>query len=411
MSDLLIIGAGPAGLSAAIAAAEKGLSVTVIDEFPKAGGRLLGQLHQEPNGEWWNGIQKGEQLSQRARQLGVTIQCEVSVYDISQSKNGWDVYTTKGEYKAEKLLLATGATESPIPVKGWTLPGVMTIGAAQIMGNVHRVKPGNSCIIIGANVLSMAIANELKLCGVNVKEIIIPKADITSNEAGNPEQVLSSLMRLTHLAPTPILRQLGKIGKLVHPKIAIKLFPRKGIRMFDIPLRLKNAALEIVGDRFATGVRTANIKANGEIDHTSEKVVDADFVCIAGGLTPLSELASIIGCSFKYIPELGGHVPVHNEQMQTNIPGLYVAGNITGIESAKVAMAQGRVAGLAIAADIMNDWEQMETSINKAIENVNITRDKALIQFHPGISDARKKFYQKSEVDLTQISKIKKREA
>ncbi|TWH29412.1 FAD dependent oxidoreductase [Bacillus subtilis J22] len=56
MIDLLVVGAGPAGLSAAIEAAEQGLHVLVIDEFPRVGGRLLGQLHQEPDGEWWNGI-------------------------------------------------------------------------------------------------------------------------------------------------------------------------------------------------------------------------------------------------------------------------------------------------------------------------------------------------------------------
>ncbi|SDI32409.1 NAD(P)/FAD-dependent oxidoreductase [Alteribacillus bidgolensis] len=409
MLNLLIIGAGPAGLSAAITAAEEGLTVKVIDEFPKAGGRLLGQLHQEPNGEWWNGIEEGEQLNQRALQLGVAIQCEVSVYDINQSNNGWRVYTTRGEFKAEKLLLATGASESPIPVKGWTLPGVMSIGAAQVMGNVHRVKPGDSCVIIGANVLSMAIANELKLCGVKVKEIIIPKADMISKEAGVPEKVLSSLMNLTHLAPTPVLRQLGKIGKLVHPKIVVRFFPKKGMRMFGIPIRIKTAALEILGETHATGVRTANVTASGEIDHRSEKVVDADFVCISGRLTPLAELASIVGCSFKYVPELGGHVPVHNERMQTNVPNLFVAGNITGIESAKVAMAQGRVAGLSVAADFLNKWIQLEESINRAMENVKITRDNAMIQFQPGLPQAREQFYRQLE-DIKEVRK-KKQEA
>ncbi|WP_431801373.1 NAD(P)/FAD-dependent oxidoreductase [Halobacillus andaensis] len=230
MLSLLVIGAGPAGLSAAIAAAEEGLDVKVIDEFPKAGGRLLGQLHQEPSGEWWNGIEIGQQLHRQALQSGVEVQCEVSVYDISQSNVGWRVYTNKGEITSRKLLLATGATEKPIPIPGWTLPGVMSIGAAQVMGNVHRVKPGDSCVIIGANVLSLAIANELRLCGVKVKEIILPEFTSMSEDAGIPEKVLSSLMNLTHLAPTPLLRQLGKLGKLVHPKIAARFFPKKGYK-------------------------------------------------------------------------------------------------------------------------------------------------------------------------------------
>lgn len=407
MLSLLVIGAGPAGLSAAIAAAEDGLDVKVIDEFPKVGGRLLGQLHQEPSGEWWNGIEVGQQLHRKALQLGVEIQCEVSVYDISHTEVGWRVYTTKGEINSRKLLLATGATEKPIPIPGWTLPGVMSIGAAQVMGNVHRVKPGDSCVVIGANVLSLAIANELRLCGVKVKEIILPEFTSMSEDAGIPEKVLSSLMNLTHLAPTPLLRQLGKIGNIVNPKMAVRFFPKKGIKMFGIPIRIRSAALEIIGDKEAAGVRTAEVKANGEIVKNKERVVDADFVCIAGGLTPLAELASIIGCSFKYVPELGGHVPIHNEQMQTNVPNLYVAGNITGIESAKVAMAQGKVAGLTAAADVNQKWGLMDVSINKAIENVKTTREKALIQFQPGIYQARKQFYQETGFDSELMKQLK----
>lgn len=393
MVSLLIIGAGPAGLRAAIAAAEQGLDVKVIDEFPKAGGRLLGQLHQEPNGDWWNGIAMGEKLHQEALRVGVDIQCEVSVFDISRSATGWHVYTSQGMMETRKLLLATGASEIPIPLPGWTLPGVMSIGAAQVMGNVHRVKPGNTCVIIGANVLSMAIANELRLCGIKVKEIILPAAGSISKDAGRPEKVLASLMKLTHLAPTAILRQAGKLGKFVNPSFAIKFFPKKGIKLFDIPIRIKKAAIEIVGDEHATGVRTVAISSEGKEIPGSEKVTEADFVCIAGGLAPMSELASVVGCSFKYVPELGGHVPVHNERMQTNVPNLFVAGNITGVESAKVAMAQGKVAGLSIALESGSTSKEIELLLKVAIEEVRKTRATALMQFQPGIPEAREMVY------------------
>ena len=102
MRELLIIGAGPAGLSAAIAAREKGIDVQVIDEFPRPGGRLLGQLYQMPDGEWWNGIEIGEKLYNRATGLGVDIDCGVSVFDLDKKPYGWDVYTTKGKFKTKK---------------------------------------------------------------------------------------------------------------------------------------------------------------------------------------------------------------------------------------------------------------------------------------------------------------------
>ncbi len=395
----MIVGAGPAGLNAAIAAAEQGLAVKVIDEFPKAGGRLLGQLHQEPSGEWWNGLEESDKLYTKAVQLGVEIECEVSVYDMEKSPFGWKVYTSHGEEGANKLLLATGASEVPTPIPGWTLPGVMSIGAAQVMGNVHRVKPGNTCIIIGANVLSIEIANELRLCGIKVKEIIIPAANLSAGDAGNPVEVMKALMRLTHMAPSLFLRQAGKVSKLIKPSLAVKFYPKDGLKLFDIPIKIRTAATEIIGETRANGVRTVNVKADGKIIQGTESVSTADFVCIAGGLAPLPELAAISGCAFKYVKELGGHVPVHSEQMRTSIPSLFVAGNITGVESAKVAAAQGKVAGLTIATEVSGEEKKMEKIVDKAIADVRKIRESALIQFQPGIAEAREHIYHQFELD------------
>lgn len=407
MLSLLIVGAGPAGLNAAIAAAQQGIDVKVIDEFPKAGGRLLGQLYQEPSGEWWNGIEISESLYEQALKLGVDIQCEVSVFDISPSKAGWTVFTSEGPMKARKLLLATGATETPVPLPGWTLPGVMSIGAAQVMGNVHRLKPGNTCVIIGANVLSLAIAQELLLCGVQVKGIFIPAMNSVTRNEGSPVKVLASLMRLTHLAPSYILRQAGKIAKYISPEFTINFFPKAGIKMNGIPIHLKACASEIVETSTGLGVKTVKVKIDGTQINGSEDIIDADFVCISGGLAPMSELAAIAGCSFRYIPELGGHVPIHNERMRTNVPNLYVAGNITGVESAKVALVQGKVAGLTIAADVKGSSNEMERAIQKAMDEVNETRADALIQFQPGIHQARERLYEQFEETQHSLGELK----
>ncbi|MEC2497174.1 FAD-dependent oxidoreductase, partial [Bacillus cereus] len=93
MSDVIIIGAGPAGLSASISCARFGLKVLVIDEFMKPGGRLLGQLHQEPTGEWWNGIKESKRLHEEAESLSVHIRCGVSVYNLDRDENNWFVHT------------------------------------------------------------------------------------------------------------------------------------------------------------------------------------------------------------------------------------------------------------------------------------------------------------------------------
>ncbi|MBP2077063.1 NAD(P)/FAD-dependent oxidoreductase [Oceanobacillus polygoni] len=408
MWNLLIIGAGPAGLNAAIAAAEEGLKVKVIDEFTKVGGRLLGQLHQESKDNWWNGIEVANRLHEQAVHLGVKIECGVSVYDLEQAEFGWKAYTSQGMEKTDKLLLATGATEVPTPIPGWTIPGVMSIGAAQVMGNVHRVKPGNTCVIIGANVLSIAIANELKLCGVNVKEIIIPQANANLSDNGTPEKVMESFMRLTHMAPTILLRQAGKFATFIHPSFAVKFYPKNGIKLFDIPIKIKTAATEILGESKVTGVKTVNVRPNGEIIPNTEKITKADFVCIAGGLAPLSELAALSGCVFKYVRELGGHVPIHSERMETNVENLFVAGNITGVENAKIAMAQGTVAGLTIASEINGNKLQMESLIEKAVAAVRKERDEALIQFQPNIAEARDLIYQEFELEDRNMERPKR---
>ncbi|MCM3570202.1 NAD(P)/FAD-dependent oxidoreductase [Neobacillus mesonae] len=390
MIDLVIIGAGPAGLGAAISAAENGLEVYILDEFVKPGGRLLGQLHEEPDGKWVNGIAEAEKLYKRAIQLGVNIRCGVSVYDLMKLDQGWCVYTTDNVMECKCLLLATGASETPIPIPGWTLPGVMSIGAAQVMGNVHRVKPGKKGIIIGVNVLSAAIARELQLCGVHIESILLPQPNLLSGDAANPEKMMESLLRLSHLAPSALIR-FG--GKWVSPKLGARLYPKNGFKMWDIPIQLRKSALEILGEKQVEGVRVAEITANGEVVSGTEKVVSVDFVCIAGGLAPLSELAAVAGCSFRFVPELGGHVPLHNEYMQTNLTGLYVAGNITGVESAKVARAQGTAAGLSIARELNALADHADEKIEAAIMEVMETRKNALIQFQPGIEEARKKLY------------------
>lgn len=398
MIDLVIVGAGPAGLGAAISAAENGLKVYILDEFVKPGGRLLGQLHEEPDGKWVNGIEEAKKLYDRAIKLGVNILCGVSVYDLVKLETGWCVYTTDKIIESKCLLLATGASETPIPIPGWTLPGVMSIGAAQVMGNVHRVKAGEKGVIIGVNVLSVAISRELQLCGVRIENILLPPPSLISGELSNPEKMMESLLRLSHLAPSPLIR-FG--GKWVSPKLGARLYPKNGFKMWGIPIQLRKTALEIVGEEQVEGVRIANISATGTVIPGTEKVIEADFVCIAGGLTPMSELAAVAGCSFSYVPELGGHVPLHNERMQTNLKGLYVAGNITGVESAKVAKAQGNVAGLSVAHELNALTDRADEKINEAIKQTIEIRRKALIQFNQGIEKAREalhhKFYESTD--------------
>jgi sarcosine oxidase subunit alpha len=391
MIDVFIVGAGPAGLLAAVSCAEHGLQVRIVDEFMKPGGRLLGQLHEEPNGQWWNGIEEAKRYYEQAMKLGVQIECGVSVYHAERLAEGWQVYTTEGIIEARVLLLATGAAETSVPIPGWTLPGVMSIGAAQVMTNVHRVQVGKNGIVIGINMLSMAITREIQLAGIQVKHVVLPVLNPLTQDAASPEKVFQSMLRASHLAPSPLI----KFGSILMKcssslqKLGIRFYPKNGVKIWGIPIQLRTAALEIYGKHEVQGVRMVDVEPDGTIIPGSEREVAADFVCIAGGLYPLVELAAVAGCPFRYIPELGGHVPLHNERMQTPLSGLYVAGNITGIESAKVALAQGTVAGLSIAEELGRLSGEKEDRLLQAIDHLNRIRLQATIQFHPHIQQGR----------------------
>ena len=390
MYDSIIIGAGPAGLTAAASCAEHGMKVLVIDEYMKAGGRLLGQLYEEPGGGWWNGIEESRKLFENAVELGVEILLSTPVNDIENSNNLWTVYTEQGTYQTQKLLLATGAAESPIAVPGWTLPGVMSVGAAQVMTNVHRVKPGNRGIIIGVNVLSAAIAMELKIADIEVAALTLPEKNMVTKEAGDPHEVIKSLLHVSHMAPSMLVRYGSKLMKNnFMQNMGVKFYPKNGVKMWDIPIQLRKAVTEIYGDGKVEGVKLSSINSNGEVIAGSEKIIELDFVCIAGGLYPLTELAAVAGCPFFLVEELGGYIPLHNDRMETPLPGLYVAGNITGIEGAKVAAAQGKTAGLSMAANFTRD--NMDAEIQNAVNETADIRANAYIQFHPEINTGRKK--------------------
>jgi sarcosine oxidase subunit alpha len=117
-TDVLIIGAGPAGLSAAATLFESDFKITVLDEFPVPGGRLLGQFHEEPDGSWWIGRQVASQMIEMTQQPNISLRCGVSVYGLKQISEGWEVLSSAGSIETRYLLLATGAAEIPMPLEG-----------------------------------------------------------------------------------------------------------------------------------------------------------------------------------------------------------------------------------------------------------------------------------------------------
>ncbi|RXT06505.1 NAD(P)/FAD-dependent oxidoreductase [Ammoniphilus sp. CFH 90114] len=389
-TDIIVIGAGPAGLSAAIKASSLGAKVTVIDENPIAGGKLLGQLHEEPKHGWWIGKQIASDMINKALNLGVTVMNQTEVWGVYPQ---WRVQTNKyGEIQAPYLLLATGAAERAIPIPGWTLPGVMAIGAAQLMTNYYRVKPGSKVLVVGVDVLSLTVAREMKMAGAEVVGIVLSPPTDLSQEKSHPAEMIGYLSRLAHLAPSPLLRFTGSlVFNESMQRLGATLFPKQGMKVWDIPLLLRKAAVEIEGENGVQKVKLAQLTPDGKIINHSYEEIEVDAVCLSGGLYPLAELAATVGCEFTYLPELGGHVPIHSSLLETTKPGVYVAGNITGIEGAKVAMAQGELAGTVIASQLGLLGNESEEMIKRAKKHVLQVRDASSIQFLKEIGKGRKK--------------------
>jgi pyruvate/2-oxoglutarate dehydrogenase complex dihydrolipoamide dehydrogenase (E3) component len=124
------------------------------------------------------------------------------------------------------------------------------------------------------------------------------------------------------------------------------------IRRAGVPIHTSHTILEAIGTDCVENAIIAQINDTWRPIEGSEKTLNVDTICIAVGLAPLTELAHLCGCEFKYIPELGGHVPKHNFNMETTVKGLYVAGDITGVEEASTAMEEGKLAGIACAESL-----------------------------------------------------------
>lgn len=378
MFDTIIIGAGPAGLSAAKILQDT-QNVLVIDEYYHAGGRLLGQLYEEEKGKWWNGLEIAKKLITDTENKS-EILINTSVYDV-EHENIYRVHTTSGVFEAHHLIIATGAREKSTPLPGWDLPGVMTVGAAQILTNFNRVKPGNKGVIIGINPLSMVIAMELGYANIEVAKICMPTKNIINNKT--PLDAFETLISLGSSAPSKMI----SFGTLVANKMkplhqtALKMFPTSGVKAMGLPISIKEQVVHINGTDSVESVTVQKTDTEGNTIADSEYIIDCDFVCISDGLAPLSEIGSLLNLKHVYSEALGGYVPLHSKTMQTELPNLYVAGNVTGIENAKVAILQGEAAAYNILG--------YEGMLSDTLVRINTERQNAKVKFHPDLITGR----------------------
>lgn len=313
--DIVVVGAGPAGLAAAIEAAKRGARTLVVDENNKPGGQLFKQIHKffgsHEHRAGVRGYDIGRQLLDEAAKCGVEVWLDAVVHGLFDQRLAVLREGRQVTVEARRIILATGASENAVAFPGSTLPGVMGAGAIQTMINVHRVLPGKRFVMLGSGNVGLIVCYQLMQAGAEV------------------------------LAVVEAMPSIGGYG--VH---AAK------IRRAGVPILVGTTISRVVGQGKVEAVVLATLGPDGKIDPQSERTLAADTVGLAVGLTPLTELAWMAGCEFFFSPKLGGHLPLHDENMLTSLPYLYVAGDITGVEEASTAMEEGRLAGIAAAESL-----------------------------------------------------------
>lgn len=315
-TEVAVIGAGPAGLCAAIEASKNGCQTLIFDENVAPGGQLLKQIHKffgsKDHKAAKRGFEIGFELQEEASSVGVSINLESTVFGIFENNVLGVLKDGKTHaIKARQIVISTGASENVIVFPGWTLPGVMGAGAVQTMVNLHRVLPGKKVLMVGSGNVGLIVSFQLLQAGAQVVAVIESKERIGGYEVHSAK-----------------------------------------IKRAGIPILTSCTIMRAQGLNEVENAVIATVDQEGVIITGTEEVIDVDLICLAVGLFPLAELAWMAGCKSTFLSELGGCIPVHDENMKTTRDNIYVAGDVSGVEEASTAMEEGRIAGISIAGNL-----------------------------------------------------------
>lgn len=313
--ELAIIGAGPAGLCAAISALEAGVKVLLVERDRFLGGQLVKQTHMFFGSEKQYASQRGidiadiliEQLDKYKDQLVIMSNTTVlaiyedGVISLLQDEKYYKIMP-------QSIVVATGASEKVLSFPKNDLPGIYGAGAVQTFMNVYGVKPGDKVLMVGAGNIGLIVSYQMLQAGVEVVAVL-------------------------DAAPT-----IG--GYLVHAS---------KIRRLGIPILTRHTIKEAIGKDKLEKLVIWELDEKWQGIEGTEEEVEVDVACISVGLTPLTELLSQAGCEMKYVRELSGLVPVINKSHETTKPGIFVAGDVSGVEEASSAMVEGYITGLSAA--------------------------------------------------------------
>jgi NADPH-dependent 2,4-dienoyl-CoA reductase/sulfur reductase-like enzyme len=316
-SDVIVVGAGPAGIAAATAAARHGRSVLLLDDNPAAGGQIWRSGIEVPNKR---ANKKEDEKKNKALHLlvasGATLLFGYRVFDTPAPRTLHALRETAGDAEVialefDRLILATGARERFLPFPGWTLPGVFGAGGLQALVKGGFPIQGKRVAVAGSGPLLLAVAVHLREYGAHVT--------IVAEQAPMSQLAPFALSLWSH--PAKIWQGIGYRAALGKTPYRTGCWPVSALADKTTGL-LKSVA-------FTDGTKTWDERC--------------DLLACGFHLVPNTELASLLGCNLR-----GDFVKV-DEQQQTSVPNVYCAGEPTGIAGLDAALLQGEIAGLACA--------------------------------------------------------------
>jgi D-hydroxyproline dehydrogenase subunit alpha len=344
--DVAVVGAGPAGLAAALAAAESGVTVALIDAGMRSGGQYWrspapGAGTFTPNTlhhSWRRFTAMTSSLGELASAGRVAWFAGHHVWFIAPADDRWSMHCALGAeprqgnatrpvtIHARRLVLATGAYDRQLPFPGWDLPGVMTAGGVQSLLKGHLVVAGKTVIVAGSGPFLLPVAAGLARYGAQVPAII--EANTPLAFARSPRAVLGAAIKLGEAA--------AYAAVLLRHRVAV---------------RHRHAVIRALGKDRLEGVVVARLGRDRRPLAQTERSIACDVLAVGWGFTPQLELHLQLGCSTRMDVDSSLVVDVDDNQ-QTSVEGVWAAGESTGIGGAELASIEGELAGYAVATSL-----------------------------------------------------------
>jgi len=342
--DVLVLGAGPAGMAAAATARGRGLSVLLLDENAGPGGQVHRAIERRKAKDEQDA--DGAKLAQALRSSGAELRFGATLWAVEPGgKVFWSEAGAAKSIVARRILLCTGATERPLPIPGWTLPGVMTVGAAQIALKTAGLVPEARIWIAGQGPLLWLYAKQALDAGGRIAGIV----------------------DLSHGVPPAALWHLPRA--LMAPG-----YLWKGFRW--------QRAVKAAGVRVMSG-ETVRAEGEGRLQRVivDDEPLDADFLLLHDGVVPNTQVTRAIpGCRHDWDPVQQCWKPHLDEWGNTTVEGVMVAGDGGGIGGARAAAHAGRLAALE-AAHALGRLTKDQRDAEAGIERLGLNRQMAIRPF------------------------------